>query len=246
MSRSTDNFFPEGWLQKPAASTLYRSEKQWATVPEAQKSAHFMRRAWERLGLEAILTVEDKPTVYFKRVTRKNLTEEAELHRLLWNQGTATLLVVRDSAEVRVYSALASPDKNPIAEHDDTRLVEIFGQVEFSLKLTDFIRRAETGRIYHDHPKSFQTETGVDRTLLRSLKAASKLLCDGNDALKPSVAHALLGRLLFTCYLRARGVLSDDYLRREAGITVPPSDGSEPPSLQCRFLSFLNMKFIFF
>ena len=141
MSRRTDNFFPEDWLRDHAATVLYRSERQWAGDPEAQKSAHFMRRAWEQLKLEAILTVEDKPTVYFKRVARKDLAVEAELHRQLWNQGAATMLVVRDAAEVRVYSALAAPDRNPIANTDDARLVETLTQIQSALQLTDFIRQ---------------------------------------------------------------------------------------------------------
>ena len=191
-----------------------------------------MRRAWESLGLEGILTVEDKPTVYFRHVVRKDPATESELHRLLWNQGTATLLVVRDSAEVRVYSALSTPDKKPIAQNDDVRLVESLREIQSALELTDFVRRVETGRIYQQHRESFQAEAGVDRTLLRNLKASSKLLCEGDDALRPSVAHALLGRLLFTCYLRARGVLSDDYLKRESGITLPSANGEQPASLQ--------------
>jgi len=232
MTRRTEDFFPDDWLQDHAATAFYSSERQWAAVSAAQKSAHFMRRAWEQLGLEAILTVEDKPTVYFKRATRKDLVAEAELHRQLWNQGAATMLVVRDATDVRVYSALAAPDKKPIAETDDLRLVEILPQIQSALELNNFVRRVETGRIYEEHRRNFQAESGIDRTLLKHLKESSKLLCEGDDALKPSVAHALLGRLLFTGYLRARGVLSDDYLKHDAGITLPRTDGDKPASLQ--------------
>lgn len=231
MKRRTEDFYPEDWLRDHAATVFYRSQSQWAGVPAAQKSAHFMRRAWEQLELEAILTVEDKPTVYFKHVTRKDLVAEAELHRQLWNQGAATMLVVRDATDVRVYSALAAPDRKPIAETDDLRLVEVLPQIQSALELNNFVRRVETGRIYEEHRKNFHAENGVDRTLLRNLKAASKLLCEGEDALKPSAAHALLGRLLFTCYLRARSVLSNDYLERDAGITLPRT-GDEPAGLQ--------------
>ena len=232
MNGSADKFFPDGWLQTDTAVSFYRSEHEWGADPQARNFAHFMRRAWESLDLEAILTVEEKPTVYFKRVSRKDPTAESELHRLLWNQGTATLLVVRDSSEVRVYSALAAPDIKPIAADDDTRLVETLTQIQSALQLTDFVRRVETGRIYQQHRDKFQAESGVDRTLLRNLKASSKLLCEGDDALKPSVAHALLGRLLFTCYLCARGVLSKDYLKRDVGITLPRSNSDEAVSLQ--------------
>jgi hypothetical protein len=234
MSGSAEQFFPDGWLRTNTAVAFYRSEREWVADPQARNCAHFMRRAWEKLGLEAVLTLEDKPTVYFKHVTERNPAKEAELHRLLWNQGTATLLVVRDSAEVRVYSALAAPNKKPVTQKDDARLVETLEHVRSALELMDFVRRVETGRIYYDHrqSESFKAERGVDRTLLRNLKTASKLLCAGDGALKPSVANALLGRLLFTCYLRARGVLSNEYLRHEAGVSLPAKPGSATPSLQ--------------
>lgn len=85
MSGSADKIFPDGWLQTDTAVAFYRSEREWATDPQARNFAHFMLRAWESLGLEAILTVENKPTIYFKRVNRNNPTAESELHRLLWN-----------------------------------------------------------------------------------------------------------------------------------------------------------------
>lgn len=235
MSKSVDDFFPDSWLQTNTAVALYRSEHEWAADSQVRNSAHLIRRAWRSLDLEAVLTVENKPTVYFKRVTKENPAAEAELHRLLWNQGTATLLVVRDSAEVRVYSALALPDQKPIADgNDDARLVDTLAHIQSALELTEFVRRVETGRIYQEARKrgSFQSENGVDRTLLRCLKAASKRLCDGDDALKPSVAHALLGRLLFTCYLRARGVLSNDYLKRDASVTLDPKASQPTSSVQ--------------
>lgn len=232
MSGTADKFFPEGWLKTDTAVALYRSEREWADDPQARNFAHFMRRAWGSLGLEAILTIENKPTVYFKRVNRRDAAAESELHRLLWNQGTATLLVVRDSVDVRVYSALAAPNQQPIADEDDLRLVETLSQIRSAIELTDFVRRVETGRIYEVNRQNFQAESGVDRTLLRNLKASSKILCEGENALKPSVAHALLGRLLFTCYLRDRGVLSDDYLKQEAGIALPSISNAGLASLQ--------------
>lgn len=234
MNPSSTHFFPANWLRNSVQSTLFRSEKEWTALTEARKSAHFMRRAWDKLGLEAILTVENKPTVYFKRVTRNNPEAEAELQRLLWNQGTATLLVVRDDdKEVRVYSAMAPPSTRPITTTmDDHRLVETLQQVESALCLEDLIRRVETGRLYQEHQTRFLADTAVDRTLLRNLKAASRLLCSGNDPLKPSVAHALLGRLLFTCHLHARGVLSEAYLRHEAGLAQHCTINGKPLALQ--------------
>jgi hypothetical protein len=233
MSRPTDSFFPEDWLHDAATSSFYRSERGWSDTPDTQKFAHFMRRAWDRLGLEAILAVDGRPTVYFKSVDSQNPADEAELHRLLWNQGTATMLVIRDSnRNVRIYSALVTPTKDPVSDNGDARLVETLQQIQSALQLAEFVRRVETGRFYHEHRDRFSSEAGVDRTLLRNLKSASEMLCTGDSKLKPSVANALLGRLLFTCYLRARCVLSDDYLKSEAGVSLDYRGAAQPLSLQ--------------
>jgi hypothetical protein len=160
-----------------------------------------MRRAWDRLDLDAILTVEGKPAAYFKSVARNDPEREAEYQRLLWNQGVANLLVVHDANHVRVYSAHATPSNQPIVGGDDERLVESLNLTSFVLR--EFALRLETGQYYRDHSPKFQAKASVDYLLLENLAAASEKLSSGPAKLDRSTCHALLGRLLFVCYISA-------------------------------------------
>ena len=230
------HFFPDTWMEQTSMGELYLSPERFSESKEARKSAHFMRRAWEKLGLEAILAYEGQPTIYFKSVPNFDPAFEAELHCLLWNQGTANLLLIRDRTKsVRVYSAFSPPSIQPIGsvESGDARLVETLCHIASALDLTEFLQRVETGRLYQSQRDLFSQETAVDETLLRNLRATAEQLCDvgGSAKLHRSEAHALLGRLLFTCYLRARGVLSDDYLKIAAGIELTGDRSDSPASI---------------
>lgn len=67
----------------------------------------------------------------------------------------------------------------------------------------------ETGEFYRRHTDRLRTGRPVDKYLLENLRAARDLLCDPADggALGRDVAHAFLGRSLFTCYLLERGII---------------------------------------
>ena len=203
-------------------SQFFQSPKQWEADPQARVYGHQLRRAWDPkqgLGLWALLCVEGKPSVYFKRVKRRDPKQENEWQRLLWNQGAATMLVVEDPREVRIYSAFARPDQEPPNSTEDERLVEVFDRIAHSLELANFIRGVETGQFYRDRPSKFHSNHAIDRYLLDNLGEARDQLCDTKLSypLSPSTAHAFLGRCLFTCYLLERGVIGKAQLRR-AGV----------------------------
>lgn len=205
-------------------SQFFRSPREWEADTRARVYGHQLRRAWDReqgIGLWAVLCVEGKPAVYFKRTKLKDPEQENEWHRLLWNQGTATMLVVEDAQEVRVYSAFARPEEQPATTTEDDRLVEIFDRVAESLELASFIRSVETGQFYRDRPAKFRPHRAIDQYLLANLGEARDLLCDRElpYALAPATAHAFLGRCLFTCYLLERGVIGNAQLRRAGAST---------------------------
>jgi len=208
------------FVWKPAPySQFFRSPEEWESDLRARVYGHQLRRAWDAkdgLGLWAVLCVEGKPTVYFKRVERKDLQQENAWQRLLWNHGTATLLVIEDSHEVRVYSGLARPEQQPAISEDDVRLVAIFDRVADAFELADFIRSIETGQLYRDRPTKFRAERAIDTYLLDNLGEARDQLCDRQlqFPLEASPAHAFLGRCLFTCYLLERGIIGEKQLRR--------------------------------
>lgn len=211
--------YPDAIWKPGPDSQFFQSPKEWEADHQARVYGHQLRRAWDPkkgLGLWALLCVEGKPAVYFKRVKRRNPEQENEWQRLLWNQGTATMLVVEDPREVRIYSAFARPDEQPPSSTEDERLVEIFDLIAHSLELANFIRGVETGQFYRDRPAKFHSNHAIDRYLLDNLGEARDQLCDTKlpYPLTPSTAHSFLGRCLFTCYLLERGVIGKAQLRR--------------------------------
>ncbi len=163
-----------------------------------------------------MLCVEGRPTVYFKRVKAKDSKCELNWQRKLWNQGAATMLVVDDASEVRIYSALAKPASGSITAPDDERLVTTLTWAADALELQQFIRGVETGAFYRRHAPRFQPERSVDRYLLDNLCAARDELCDYSkgDGLDRDTAHHFLGRCLFTGYLLEREVIGSRQLRK--------------------------------
>src|SRR6266404_1548614 len=209
MSRITHRTPQENKLVFPG---YFRQASEWEAAPEARPYHHHLQRAWDEFGLCAVLCVEGKPTVYFKNVTRANLTLEAEWQKMLWNQGTAAMLVVQDSTKTRIYSALAHPGPAP-ARGDDARLAAEFETAAFALET--FLFSVQTGQFYREHPAKFDADCGIDQYLLDNLSAARDALIDRvhTDALAPKVVHGFLGRCLFTCYLLEREVIGKKQLK---------------------------------
>lgn len=169
--------------------------------------SHLMRRAWESMELCGIFCVDRKPTVYFKEVERIDSDQIRILHRQLWNQGIATLLVVVSPKEVQVYSGLAYPAREQDEIGGGHRLVELLDRTANVLELRQFVQKVETGQIYRDYEKCFSPDSTVDQYLLDNLGKARDLLyeCGG---LEYATVHALLGCLIFTCYLRDREIIN--------------------------------------
>jgi len=126
------------------------------------------------------------------------------------------MLVVEDAQEVRIYSGLTRPERQPATAEDDARLVTVLEHVADALELANFIRSVETGQFYRDHPAKFRPDRAIDQYLLDNLGSARDELCDPKleFPLKPSTAHAFLGRCLFTCYLLERGIIGEAQLHR--------------------------------
>lgn len=186
---------------------FFRSYKEIEEHSGRHPYSHLMRRAWESMELCGIFCVDRKPTVYFKEVERIDPGQIRILHRQLWNQGVATLLVVVSPEEVQAYSGLAYPAREQDEVGGDHRLVEVLNRTANVLELRQFIQKVETGQIYRDYEKCFYPDRTVDQYLLENLGKARDLLyeCGG---LEYKTIHALLGRLIFTCYLRDREIIN--------------------------------------
>jgi len=202
---------------------FFRHPREWEADEFARPHGHYLSRAWHEFGLWAVLCIEGRPTVYFKHVSKLEALQEADWQRRLWNHGIATMLVVEDAREVRIYSALARPAPTAPNSSDDNRLVAVLDQAAFASELLQFARSVETGRYYLDHPEKFRGDASVDTYMLENLGAARDEMCDPalDDALDPVTAHAFLGRCLFTSYLLERAIIGPEQLAHVSAPTAP-------------------------
>ena len=162
------------------------------------------------MKLSGVLTLDDIPTVYVRDKDKPfTVKETAEIQGQFWNQGVATVLLLRDPQHARVFSSMTAP-VNPQTATDadiEQRLVETLDlatQASWATRLEKLCLRIGTGAFYQHHEEKFDPDQTVDAYLLENLAAVQNELV--KQGLKPQFAHAFLGRLLFTCYLCDRGI----------------------------------------
>lgn len=195
-------------LEDTSPPVFFASCEQIDANASRHPYSHLMRRAWESMNLSGIFCVDRKPTIYFKEVNRIDARGIRKIHRRLWNQGIATLLVIISPEEVHVYSGLAYPAREQDDVSGDNRLVDVLNRTADALELRRFIQKVETGQLYRDYQGSFKPERSVDQYLLENLRMARDLLHDSGEGLEYQAVHALLGRIIFTSYLRDRDIIN--------------------------------------
>lgn len=169
-----------------------------------------IERAWDDFGLTGVLCVDHIPAVYFKNVSAPLSDEELnDLHRRFWNQGVAQTLVVADPKTVRIFSGLAEPQKpeTPLTS-DSPSLVETISRIEFAQNVTSFCQASANGSWYIQHASHYKTDSSVDTYLLANLVDLHNLLTKENKefVIEAQTANALIGRVLFVCYLVDRNI----------------------------------------
>lgn len=186
------------------------------TGKQSLPQAHIMRRAWKDLELNGILCVNNAPYIYFKEVSSIDSEQMRKLHRQIWNQGIAPLLVVISPTKVQVYSGLALPAKDDQDVSQQNRLVKILDRVTDEIELKQFIRSIELGELFRKKPESFKPDLRVDRYLLKNLAAARNSLLkeETNNTLDIRIVNALLWRTIFTCYLVDREIIDLSYFNK--------------------------------
>jgi hypothetical protein len=205
----------------PPGFRYYRTRKEVLQAREMFAYQHMLLRAWEEMSLSGVLALNGVPTVYVRDVkTPLTPKQAAEAHRKFWNQGIATVFVLRDPKEVRVFSSTTKPTDEGRATDADIkdRIVE---HLDLAAKASQeawarrFYVQIGTGSYYSakDRADKFNPRHGVDAYLLANLTAVRDALLLINDT-QPPVAHAFLGRILFTGYLCDRGIVDlSDYFK---------------------------------
>ncbi|MBC8128243.1 MAG: N-6 DNA methylase [Gloeobacteraceae cyanobacterium ES-bin-144] len=214
MSLSAFQLLPE----PPSGFRYYRSAKEILRAKDLLAYQHLLLRAWEEMGLSAVLTLNGVPTVYVH--DSKRLIEAAtvaELQCNFWNQGLATVLLLREPGRLRVFSSMEKPLRPDTATQKDidASMVESINLATQAAWAEKFYLELGTGHYYSksSHLSKFDPKETVDAYLIDNLEAVRDVLTSGPDALPAAIAHAFLGRVLFTCYLCHRGIIKlENYL----------------------------------
>lgn len=200
------------------APEFFRKSEDLEALPKPPAQSHAIRQAFRELGVDAVLCLGNTPAVYFKDYPEIDYDVIRELHRRVWNQGLAAVLVVIGPRDVVILSGVTLPAKPEEAFAEGNRIIAVLDRVADALELRQLVLSFETGEFFRQHSKSFDPKLRVDRQLLKNLTGArDRLAAATAPTLDPKILDALLCRVVFTCYLIDREVIGETYFA-ETGI----------------------------
>jgi hypothetical protein len=195
-------------LSRRRAPELYQSEAEVGPGPHAEA----IRFAFTDLGLDAVFCIEGVPTIGFLNDPNVTIEQIDRVHRILWNQGLMSLLLVIRDDELTAYSLVQRPFvREQGVGGADPRLITTLSLVSHALQLRNLIASTESGRFWFDNDKFFDPANRVDSVLLANLLQAFREMKDalGNDA-----AQALLMQAMFIAYLEDREIIKPDDFKK--------------------------------
>jgi hypothetical protein len=205
----------------PSGFRYYHKREEVRREPALYAYQHLLLKAWDDdvLKVSGILTLNGVPTVYVSERPRPlPPAQAAEVQRVFWNQGLATIFLLREPGRVRVFSALCRP-LAPVDASEDritrdllVENIELATQAVWHVRALRLYEELANGRYYARFPLKFDSGQSVDAYLLGNLQALRDKLTTGSGKLTVEQAHAFLGRVLFTCYLTDRKIIRlEDY-----------------------------------
>ena len=93
------------------APEFFRKSEDLEALPKPPAQSHAIRQAFRELGVDAVLCLGNTPAVYFKDYPEIDYDVIRELHRRVWNQGLAAVLVVIGPRDVVILSGVTLPAK---------------------------------------------------------------------------------------------------------------------------------------
>lgn len=162
------------------------------------------------LGLAGVFCIEGVPTVGFLNEPDVPLARIDELHRILWNQGLMSLLLVLKEDELVAYSLVQRPFERQEDQRTDPRVIATLSLLSDALKLRELIDATESGRFWFENDTFFDPDNRVDSVLLSNLLEAFR---DMRDDLGGEAAQALLMQTMFIAYLEDRKIIKEDVFR---------------------------------
>ena len=167
-----------------------------------------IRKSFDDLGLAAVHCISGVPTIAFLVQDDFCEVEIDIVHKALWNQGLATLLLVISNETLRAYSLSQLPEA---ASDQSEKLVQVFSLVSDAIELKDLVLGVESGRFIANHEGKFDSKYRVDQVLLTNLETTVKRLVDSGITLES--AQALLMQVMFMAYLEDKGIITQEYFQ---------------------------------
>ncbi|MCW2248057.1 hypothetical protein M2352_003691 [Azospirillum fermentarium] len=201
------NSFASHW-QEALALERRMAPEFYTSLSEVEPGPHSdaIRFALTDLGLAAVFCIEGVPTVGFLNEPDVSLDRIDELHRVLWNQGLMSLLLVLKEDELVAYSLVQRPFQRELGQRNDPRLIMTLSILSDALKLRELIDSTESGRFWFENDKYFDPDDRVDSVLLSNLLEAFR---DMRGDLGNEAAQALLMQTMFIAYLEDRKIIKE-------------------------------------
>ncbi len=99
-------------------------------------------------------------------------------------------------------------------------LIDTLEKTTKVLEIQQLVQSVETGQYYREHKDYFKPSNTVDHYLLENLsELRDKIKQSGSDLDYPTI-HAFLGRIIFTCYLVDRGIISSAHFSKAGARNV--------------------------
>jgi len=171
----------------------------------------------QKLGVTDVFEINGAPCIYMKSLAADPTADEIrKWHRTAWNHGLGRMLWIVTPTHIRVLNAFQPPPKSDEGKKHPAEILRC--------RVDDLeqLRRYELDRISLESGQFWATGAGkriskesrIDAALANDLRVAAEILTE--RGCEPLQAHRLMLRTLFTAYLEARGVLSDEMF---AGLT---------------------------
>ncbi|WHZ38359.1 class I SAM-dependent DNA methyltransferase [Sagittula sp. MA-2] len=189
-------------LDRRSAPEFYTSAAEISPGPHAEA----IQFALTDLGLAAVFCIEGVPTVGFLNRPDVSVAQIDELHRILWNQGLMSLLLVLKEDELVAYSLVQRPFQRAEGRQNDPRMITTLSLLEDAIALRELIDSTESGRFWLENDEYFDPDDRVDSVLLSNLLEAFR---DMRGDLGGEGAQALLMQTMFIAYLEDRKILKE-------------------------------------
>ncbi len=165
------------------------SENLWQK--ECQFTSRVGRLIKDKLKPDAFFVFDHKPLILFYDTPK----EKERIHKALWNSNESPIIIFAYKAIVEIFNGYHYLEEKSSLE-----------QIASNNNINDFnYFEIVSGKTWDKYQSSLKYESRVDFHLLENIKIARKILISKNNV-KPNIANALIGKVIFVRYLIDRKV----------------------------------------